>query len=57
LDAQAEQRALNDIEKLVRNLLKENFQQLALYEEKKWKQRAKKIGSNWEMRIQDIFSK
>jgi PBP1b-binding outer membrane lipoprotein LpoB len=57
LDAQAEQRALNDIEKLVRNLLKENFQQLALYEEKKWKQRAKKIGSNWEIRIQDIFSK
>jgi hypothetical protein len=44
LDVQAEQRPLNDIEKLVQNLIKERFQQLALLEEQRWKQRAKR---NW----------
>jgi hypothetical protein len=44
LDVQAEQRPLNDIEKLVRILMKERFQQLAMLEEQRWKQRAKR---NW----------
>jgi hypothetical protein len=44
LDVQAEQRPLNDIEKFVRILMKERFQQLAMLEEQRWKQRAKR---NW----------
>jgi Reverse transcriptase (RNA-dependent DNA polymerase) len=44
LDVQAEQRPLNDIEKFVRILIKERFQQLAMLEEQRWKQRAKR---NW----------
>jgi exonuclease III len=42
LDTQAEQRRLNAIERFLRPIFKERFQQLADQEEHRWKQRAKR---------------